>query len=191
MNVGDRIKKVRRELDLTQTEFAAQLGLTQNTITRYETGDRKPSAAVLSLIVKEFNVNENWLRTGEGEIFRQREKDVIDQLCDELHASELDAEIIRAYFRIDPRIREPFMRRLIQEVRTSSTAPAPGTSKDIHASAAGVDTETETSTPDTSEKQQADYEAEARAEAELFYQQRLSEKKQESQVSSAKESGAS
>ena len=69
MTIGSRIKKVRRALDLTQTEFASRLGLTQNTVTRYETGDRNPSTAVLSLIVKAYNVSEEWLRTGKGEMF--------------------------------------------------------------------------------------------------------------------------
>ncbi len=69
MTIGNRIKRVRRALDLTQTEFASRLGLTQNTVTRYETGDRNPSAAVLSLIIKAYDVNEEWLRTGNGEMF--------------------------------------------------------------------------------------------------------------------------
>ena len=69
MTIGNRIKRVRRALDLTQTEFASRLGLTQNTVTRYETGDRNPSASVLSLIIKAYDVNEEWLRTGNWEMF--------------------------------------------------------------------------------------------------------------------------
>lgn len=81
MNIGSRIKKVRRELDLTQTEFASMLGLTQNTVTRYETGDRSPSNAVISLIVKAYNVNEKWLRTGEGELFTPVPKSQLEVLA--------------------------------------------------------------------------------------------------------------
>lgn len=69
MNIGDRIKKVRKSLDLTQEAFAARIGSVQNTITGYESGRRNPSAPVLSLICKEFNVNEEWLRNGTGEMF--------------------------------------------------------------------------------------------------------------------------
>lgn len=81
MTIGSRIKKVRRALDLTQTEFASRLGLTQNTVTRYETGDRNPSTAVLSLIVKAYNVSEEWLRTGEGEMFVPSPTSELDALA--------------------------------------------------------------------------------------------------------------
>lgn len=81
MTIGNRIKRVRRELDLTQTEFASRLGLTQNTVTRYETGDRNPSTAVLSLIIKAYNVNEEWLRTGNGEMFAPAPISELDALA--------------------------------------------------------------------------------------------------------------
>lgn len=54
MNIGDRIKKVRKSLDLTQEAFATRIGSVQNTITGYESGRRNPSAPVISLICKEF-----------------------------------------------------------------------------------------------------------------------------------------
>ncbi len=74
MNIGERIKKVRKALELTQTEFAHRIGSVQNTITGYESSRRNPSAAVIALICKEFNVNEEWLRTGNGEMFLPRSR---------------------------------------------------------------------------------------------------------------------
>lgn len=65
----DRIKRIRQELDLTQQRFADKLKVSRNTIAKYETGDNTPSAAVVSLICREFGVNENWLRDGTGEMF--------------------------------------------------------------------------------------------------------------------------
>lgn len=65
----DRMRKLRKQLDLTQQEFADRIGMKRNTVANYETGRNEPSAAVISLICREFNVNENWLRTGEGEMF--------------------------------------------------------------------------------------------------------------------------
>lgn len=69
MNIGDRMKKLRKALDLTQTAFATRIGSVQNTVTGYESGRRNPSAPVISLICREFGVNEEWLRTGNGEMF--------------------------------------------------------------------------------------------------------------------------
>ena len=65
----DRMRKLRKQLDLTQQEFADRIGMKRNTVANYETGRNEPSAAVISLICREFNVNEDWLRTGEGEMF--------------------------------------------------------------------------------------------------------------------------
>ena len=76
----DRIKKLRKELDLTQQEFADRLGTARNNIAGYETGKRSPSDAVISLICTKFNVNESWLRDGTGEMFV--EMDVEDRLMD-------------------------------------------------------------------------------------------------------------
>lgn len=67
--MNKRLKSLRKSLGLTQSEFAERIGSVQNTITGYETGRRVPSSQVLSLIAREFNVNETWLRTGEGEMF--------------------------------------------------------------------------------------------------------------------------
>ena len=78
--MNERIKKIRKELDLTQQEFANRLGTARNNIAGYETGKRSPSNAVISLMCKEFNVNETWLRTGEGDMFI--ELDMEDQLME-------------------------------------------------------------------------------------------------------------
>jgi len=67
--LNERIKKLRKELDLTQQEFADKLNIKRNTVATYETGKSNPSDAAVVLICKTFNVNETWLRTGEGEMF--------------------------------------------------------------------------------------------------------------------------
>lgn len=69
MTINERIRKLRRHLDLTQKEFAAQIGTTQNSLTGYERGRRNPSGSVVNNICKTFNVNEAWLREGTGDMF--------------------------------------------------------------------------------------------------------------------------
>lgn len=64
----ERIKELRTQLGLTQQKFADKLGLKRQTIAAYEIGNIEPSDSTLLLICKEFNVNEVWLRTGEGEM---------------------------------------------------------------------------------------------------------------------------
>lgn len=64
--MNERIRQLRKFLDMTQQEFSDRLGVARNNIAGYETGKRSPSNAVISLICREFKVNEVWLRTGEG-----------------------------------------------------------------------------------------------------------------------------
>ena len=62
----DRIKQVRKSKNLTQTAFGEVIGVKGNTITNYETGLRSPTDAVIKSICREFDINEEWLRTGKG-----------------------------------------------------------------------------------------------------------------------------
>lgn len=74
--MNERIKKVRKELNLTQQEFATRIGSTQNVLANYETGRRNPSSSVINNICKTFNINENWLRNGEGDMFIVMDKEL-------------------------------------------------------------------------------------------------------------------
>ncbi len=65
----NRIKQIRKDAGLTQEQFAQKIGVSRNTIATYETSDRTPISAVILSICREFNVNELWLRTGEGEVY--------------------------------------------------------------------------------------------------------------------------
>lgn len=69
--MNERIKKLRKTLDLKQREFGERLGIKGSTIANYELGRNEPIDAVLSLICREFNVNDEWLRTGNGEMFEE------------------------------------------------------------------------------------------------------------------------
>lgn len=67
--IKDRIKTLRKALGLTQQEFADKIGIKRGAVANYELGRNEPIDAVLSLICREFYVDEHWLRTGEGEMF--------------------------------------------------------------------------------------------------------------------------
>ena len=73
--MNERIRKLRKHLDMTQREFGERLGIKGNTIANYELGRNEPIDAVISLICREFNVNEEWLRNGTGEMFVEMDKE--------------------------------------------------------------------------------------------------------------------
>lgn len=75
MLLGERIKKVRKSLDLTQQEFCHRIGLKRNSISLVESGKRNISNQAILAICREFNVSEEWLRTGNGDMFIQMSKD--------------------------------------------------------------------------------------------------------------------
>ena len=65
----NRIIEIRKAKGYSQQQFADRLNIKRGTIANYECGRNVPIDAVIKLICKEFNVNEEWLRTGEGEMF--------------------------------------------------------------------------------------------------------------------------
>lgn len=87
---------------MTQTEFASRIGSVQNTVTGYESGRRNPSAPVIALICKEFNVNEEWLRTGEGEMFNPAPTDVLDRLAREYKLSNAAYIVVEKFVNLHP-----------------------------------------------------------------------------------------
>ena len=82
--MNERIKKIRLLLGLTQVEFGRRIGVKQSAVTGYENGNRQPLDTVITSICREFNVSEQWLRTGEGEPFVQLSRDkAIETFCQE------------------------------------------------------------------------------------------------------------
>ena len=88
----ERMKKLRKTLDLTQQEFADRIGIKRNSYANYETGRNTPIDAIIVSICREFNVNEEWLRNGTGEMFLQSNRNAdIARLTKELLSEESDS----------------------------------------------------------------------------------------------------
>lgn len=73
--ISDRIKELRNSLGITQQELADTIGVKRNTVATYEMGRSIPSDSALSLLCREFNVSEEWLRTGKGEMYNPVTRD--------------------------------------------------------------------------------------------------------------------
>lgn len=73
--MNNRLKELRKELGLTQREFAEKIGVKQNTVAQYEMGRNNPIDTVVALICRRWNVNENWLRLGIGSMFIEQTRD--------------------------------------------------------------------------------------------------------------------
>lgn len=73
--MNKRIREVRDFYKLTQEDFGKKIGSARNTIANYENGNRTPSNSVIISICREFNVNEDWLRTGNGKMLIEIDKE--------------------------------------------------------------------------------------------------------------------
>jgi transcriptional regulator with XRE-family HTH domain len=104
VTIGERIRLLRKNLDMNQNDFGKKIGLASNTITNYETDRRNPSNQVIELICRVFNINENWLRTGEGKMFLEiPEEDEYFKAATEISKSndKLAMQILIEYWKLD------------------------------------------------------------------------------------------
>ena len=74
--MNERMKELRKTIGITQQELADKLGLKRNTIATYEIGKAIPSDRVISDLCNKYSVNEEWLRSGNGEMFKQPSDEV-------------------------------------------------------------------------------------------------------------------
>ena len=86
MTQGERIKSVRKSLNLTLEKVGDNIGLKKNSLSQIENGRNSLTEANARAICREFNVNEEWLKNGTGEMF--------DKLSDEEEVAELVSDIL-------------------------------------------------------------------------------------------------
>lgn len=92
-----RIKELRNSLCLTQQAFAERIGLRQNSIALVECGKRNLSSQAILSICREFNVNREWLETGEGEMWQPKMNETFDALSQEYHLDPMESAAVRAF----------------------------------------------------------------------------------------------
>lgn len=163
MEVRERIRALRKHLKMTQDAFSSRLGITKSGLSGIESGTRGYSEQVFRSICREFCVNEEWLRTGEGEMFPPRPR-----------AEEIETELRRILSADGDSIRERIVSAMLGLTEEQWEA--------IEAFALKI-------VGDRIQPRQETIEEEARREAEEFYQKRLAEKKRELSISQAAENG--
>lgn len=119
--INERIKVLRERLGLTQTALAEKINRAPNTINQYEKGKNIPDRTILD-ICNAFNVNEVWLRTGSGEMFRQETNADVElaHQVGRLIKSDDDftKRLVLEYLKLPPELKtafEEFVDKLYQE----------------------------------------------------------------------------
>ena len=74
--MGERLKELRKTLGLTLESFGEKVGVGKSSISRLENGTNNLTEQMILAICREFNVNETWLRSGEGEMFLKLDREM-------------------------------------------------------------------------------------------------------------------
>lgn len=97
MNVSDRIKELRKKLNLSQTAFGEKLGVTKSVIVNIELGRVEPKEIFIKLLCKTFDVNPFWITDGKGDIFLEPKENIIENLADIYELNQLETTIIKKF----------------------------------------------------------------------------------------------
>lgn len=111
-NENSRIKEVRKAVGLTLGKFGERIGMKSNSLSQVENGINAVSSQLRTAVCREFHVREEWLRTGEGEMFEERTPDqaIIDFAADLVNVDDaaFKKRLISALARMDEQTWESF-----------------------------------------------------------------------------------
>ena len=113
--MNERIKILRKTLKLSGEKFGEKLGVKRSAISDLETGRNNLSEQMLLAICREYNVNEKWLRNGEGEMFIETKESFLNNISKQYSLDDLDIKIIESYLNLSPDGRE-FIKNYIKSI---------------------------------------------------------------------------
>lgn len=113
MTQGERIRNIRKKLNLTLEKFGGKLGVGKTAISNIEKGKRNLTEQMALSICREYNVNYDYLMDGEGEMFDDLPQTVLDELCAQYDLDDLDRNLVEMYLEMPDQVRD----YLKQEIR--------------------------------------------------------------------------
>ena len=123
--MNERIKELRLSLGLTLDAFGERIGIGKSSVSKIEKGINGTTDQTIKSICREFNVNEEWLRTGQGTMFRQDSQSVLDRMADEYSLTRRERAVISAFLELDSADRAAVMRyvdNLVDKLTPSTSA---------------------------------------------------------------------
>lgn len=119
MTQGERVKEIRKELDLTLEKFGEKLGVTKVAISNIEKGNRNLTDQMAKSICREYNANYDYLMYGEGEMFDDLPQTIVDELCAQYELNDFDKALVEMYVSLPAESRErikEYMKQLVKKV---------------------------------------------------------------------------
>ena len=118
--MNERLKAIRKNLSLSQESFGKKLGVTGAGISKIESGDRSLTEQMVLAICREFNVREEWLRNGSGEMFLDFTEDEFTKAAATLSNDTFVRSLIIEYWKLDEDSKQlfrDFIHRLSDNMR--------------------------------------------------------------------------
>ncbi len=109
MSLSERIKEARKALNMGQKEFAVKLEIIYQSVSKYERGEIKPTAELMTKLAETYKININWLLTGNGEMFLDQEKRAKEPKDDGFD------EIIKALQKLTPDRQKYYYHKIMAE----------------------------------------------------------------------------
>ncbi len=109
---GERIKEVRKSLNLTLEKFGEKLGVGKTAISNIEKGNRNLTEQMALAICREYNVNYDYLIYGDGEMFDNLPETIMDELCVQYDLDDLDRALIDIYITLPADFRKTVKDRI-------------------------------------------------------------------------------
>ncbi|MEK5069777.1 helix-turn-helix transcriptional regulator [Sporosarcina sp. FSL K6-1508] len=103
--MNERLKQLRKQLSLNQNEMAERMNLSRSHISSLENGVREITDRIINDVCREFDIKEEWIRTGKGEMFVQSETFSLDEKAQKNNLTELEIDIIQSYMELNKETR--------------------------------------------------------------------------------------
>ena len=98
--MNERVKELRKTLGLSGEKFGESLGTTRFAISQIETGRNNLTDQMVKLICLTYNVNEDWLRTGQGSMFNETKNEFLAELKRLHNLSDFQVELVKTYLEL-------------------------------------------------------------------------------------------
>ena len=119
MTTGERVKEIRKTLNLPLEKFGEKLGVGKPAISKIEKDERNLTDQMAKSICREYNVNYDYLIYEEGEMFSDLPQTILDELCAQYSLNDFDKAIIELYVNTPLELRQEVkkkMKEFIQKV---------------------------------------------------------------------------
>lgn len=132
LTIGNRIKTLRKALNLSQVAFGKNLGVSRDVINNAELERATISQLFIKAISSEYNINEEWLISGKGKMFKETNESLLDKLKNKYDLSNLEFILLKEYLKLDKKQRQVFENYFDNVIKAQSDGEIINTENEVN-----------------------------------------------------------